>query len=671
MIVVPLDLTSITALIDFADPRAAHGGDAAASAAHAAPASFPRMRYAFENAHAHIVAHSPQEVAPALDAVQAAALDGRWCVGYVRYEAASALDAALTTHAATGPLVWFAVYDYALPWPHEEPSTSEAPTDSAAHAAGDGAWVWRSALDRDTFNQALERIHAGITDGVFYQVNYTASLAGQWVPSPRSASSAPHSQPTPTHPAQSQALFAALQRAQPGGYAAWLQAGQESILSVSPELFFEWQTGRRSVADGALLARPMKGTAARGITPQADAQAAQALQQSPKERAENVMIVDLLRNDMSRIAQPHTVQVSHLLATQALPAVWQMTSDVHARTRANTTLAQVFGALFPCGSVTGAPKVQAMRAIADLEPQPRGVYCGALGVVHPTPQGVRAIFNVPIRTVVLTEPGASADAAAATDWVAHCGIGSGITSDAQPDAEWAEWAHKRAFLERASEPFDLLETLALEQGQYRHAALHLARMAQAAQHFGVPWRPEAVHACLHTLAQQHLQGLWRVRLVVSPHGVPQAQAWALQATPAPVRLQLAPQAMAQAHSEFTRFKTSRRAHYDALAPTDPGIFDTVLFNPQGEITECTRGNIAMQIGGQWVTPPLACGLLPGIGRSVALQEGRLSEAVVRVSDVPKVQAWAFINSLRGWLPASLWLLPRRANQLAVVHRRSP
>lgn len=581
-----------TARIDFAQPL-----DAAA----------PRLRCAFGAPRQVLVAQQVDAVRAVLDAVHAAAQRGHWCVGYVRYEAAPAFDAALQTHAADGPLAWFAVHDAPQPWP--------------AEAAQEAARVeWHSGLERGTFDAALGRIQQAIGAGELYQVNYTAPLTG-------------------TLQGSAAALFVALQRAQPGGYAAHIDVGDEQVLSVSPELFFDWQD---APGGGDILARPMKGTAARGATPEEDAAQAAHLRTAPKERAENVMIVDLLRNDLSRIALPHSVQVPALFATQALPTVWQMTSDVRARTRPGTTLTDVFAALFPCGSVTGAPKVRAMQMIHALEPAPRGVYCGAVGVVRPGEQGgIRATFNVPIRTVVLQGD------------LARCGIGSGITADAVADAEWNEWRHKRAFVERASMPFDLLETLALEEGRLRHVADHLARLQQAAAHFSIPWNAGAVHQCLQALADGHPQGLWRVRLLLGAAGQPRAEAFALQPTPQPVRLQLAGGPLMEAHSEFVRFKTTRRAHYAAFAPTETGVFDTVLWNAAGEITESTFGNIAMLLDGRWVTPPLSCGLLPGVGRAVALRDGRVCEAVVRLQDLPRVQGWAFINSLRGWLQARL------------------
>ncbi|WP_042425970.1 chorismate-binding protein [Comamonas granuli] len=581
--------------IDFADPHDPAG---------------ERLRWAFGPPQAVLAAHTLDEVRPVLDAAEAAARAGAWVLGWLGYEAAPAFDAAFAVHASAPgqPLAWFGVHAAPQPWP-------------AAAEPGSAQVHWQGGHDRAAFDAALARIQQAIGAGELYQVNYTAPLRGELQGS-------------------AGALFAALQRAQPGGYAAHIAAGAIQVLSVSPELFFDWQAG--ADGRGPILTRPMKGTAARGATPADDAQQAARLRASPKERAENVMIVDLLRNDLSRIAEPHSVRVPALCQTAPLPTVWQMTSDVAATTRAGTRLQDVFAALFPCGSVTGAPKVQAMRAIAALEGGPRGVYCGALGLLRPQAGGgLRATFNVPIRTVELQGS------------AVRCGIGSGIVWGAEPDAEWREWAAKRAFVERASEPFDLLETLRLQDGQWRHLPEHLERMRQAAAHFGYPWEDAALHQCLQALAARHAHGAWRVRLRLDARGTPHAEAFALAPTPEPVLLRLAERPLAQAHGEFVRHKTTRRAHYAAFAPQEPGVFDTVLWNEEGELTEGTFGNIALLLDGRWVTPALACGLLPGVGRAVALREGRVQEAVVRLDDLPRVQGWAFINSLRGWLAARL------------------
>jgi para-aminobenzoate synthetase/4-amino-4-deoxychorismate lyase len=629
-------------------------------------ADAPRLRHRFGAPRKVLVAHALNEVREVLDAVHNAAQHGRWCVGYVRYEAAAAFDEAFVTHAVDGPLAWFAVYDAPL----VERGAAKAASDGGVRADGGANSLGRTtiagrstvddsdgpggldggaqllwdddSLNRADFDDAIHAIHGAIEAGELYQVNHTAQLQGRLSGQPS-------------------ALFTQLQRAQPGGYAAHIDTGDEQVLSVSPELFFDWQDG----ADGGhILARPMKGTAPRGATPEEDAAHAEHLRTAPKERAENVMIVDLLRNDLSRIAKPHSVQVPVMFATQALPTVWQMTSDVQARTRAGTTLTDIFAALFPCGSITGAPKVRAMQMIARLEPGPRGVYCGAVGVVRPVAGSadkgqvqaggvgnglhrVAATFNVPIRTVVLRP------LTAERGYSASCGIGSGITSGAQADAEWAEWHHKRAFVKRASMSFDILETMALQDGKFQNSDLHVKRMSDAAAHFGFPCNEHAVRQELQIVALRHLNGGWRVRVLLAADGHARTEAVQLMSTGEPVRLQLAQRAFAAAHSEFVRYKTTQRTHYAAFAPTDKSVFDTVLWNEDGEITESTFGNIAALIDGRWVTPALSCGLLPGIGRAVALRDGHLVEGIVQVSDVPRVQAWAFINSLRGWLAAEL------------------
>jgi para-aminobenzoate synthetase/4-amino-4-deoxychorismate lyase len=335
------------------------------------------------------------------------------------------------------------------------------------------------------------------------------------------------------------------------------------------------------------------------------------------------------------------VRVPRLFHTEAWPTVWQMSSDVVATPRAGTALADVFGALFPCGSITGAPKVQAMRLIRRLEPEPRGIYCGAIGVLQP---GGAATFNVPIRTLALRTDGATTHV--------RCGIGSGITADATAAGEWAEWRHKRAFVDRASQAFELLETLRLEEGVFVDREAHLARLAEAARHFA--FAPPLASACaaLDDLCAAHASGRWRVRLLASRAGDTRAQAYPLAPTQAPVRVRLAERPLIGSDGEFVRFKTTHRAHYDAFAPTDDAVFDTLLWNERAELTEFTRGNLALKIDGRWLTPALECGLLPGVARARLLREGVIEEAILTRGDLARAEELAFFNSLRGWLVAT-------------------
>ncbi|MDO8932890.1 MAG: chorismate-binding protein, partial [Rhodocyclaceae bacterium] len=529
------------------------------------------------------------------------ALAGRWVVGCVAYEAAPAFDAAFEVLPPQDflPLAACAVY--------------AAPDGDEATGNEFSCGPWRMATPRPRIDASLAAIHRGIADGDYYQVNLTTRLRADFAGDGR-------------------ALFAALRAAQPGGYCAHMDAGAWQLLSVSPELFFDW---RRDGTLGTLTTRPMKGTAPRHADAAADAEAAQALRASAKEQAENLMIVDLLRNDLARVAATGTVRVPRLFDIEALPSAWQMTSTVQATTRPDVKLADVFGALFPCGSVTGAPKVAAMAAIAALEDAPRGAYCGAIGLIRP---GGHATFNVGIRTVAI-------DGARGR---AECGIGSGIVFDSADADEYAEWLIKRRFLLRATAAFELIETLRLEHGRYWLLERHLDRLQTSAGHFGFACDPMRVHAALDVLAAQRLQGNWRVRLLLSRHGAVRTEAFALEPPPRLPRFVMAATPV-NSGDEFLAHKTTARAVYERHAPP-PGAFDTLLWNERGEITEFTRGNVVLELAGRRVTPPLACGLLAGAMRAELLARGKINEQVVTLADLQQATGIWFINSVRGALP---------------------
>ena len=533
-----------------------------------------------------------------IDAAHAAALDGHWVVGFVSYEAASAFDAAAQVHPPLPgwPLVWFAVMD--------EEMTQEP--EQAAFRVG----VWQDRTPGSQFHQHFGQIKQAIAAGDTYQINYTTRLQAPFEGS-------------------AYAFFRALQRGQSQGYSLYSDLGQRQVCSVSPELFFHWQ-------DGQLMTQPMKGTAARAADPELDRALAQALCASSKEQAENLMIVDLLRNDMARLSLPGSVTVPHLFELQALPTVWQMTSTIESRTRSGTRLSDIFQALFPCGSVTGAPKLKSMQIIHSLEPWPRGIYCGALGVLQP---GGAATFNVAIRTVSIQEQ------------VALCGIGSGITWDAQEAQEQAEFQVKRRFLERAREPFQLLETLKLSDGQYWLAALHLQRLQYSAAHFNFCYSEQQVERALQQVAQHYGQGDWRVRLLLDAQGQIQTQVETLLSVTEPVTIELAQRPVDSA-DEFLRHKTTWRAVYAPFAPQTPQVFDTLMWNERQELTEFTRGNVVLTLNGQDYTPPASSGLLPGCLRQHLLQLGSLRERILTLQDLDRAERIMFINSVRGCLLTS-------------------
>jgi len=577
-----------------------------------------RVRGAFYEPPARwLRAHAADEVAAVLDAAHAASRAGAWVLGGLRYEAAAALDPALRTQAAgSAPLAEFAVYEQApQPWPDAAAASSDLLTES-----------WVDAQDEVAESAQIERIREWIRSGDCYQVNLTTRLQSRLSPGVDLAT-----------------FFLALHRSQPGGFSLFLR--EAGVASVSPELFFDWRPVPDAQHSWLLAAQPMKGTAARGRDVVEDEAAQAHLRTSEKERAENLMIVDLLRNDIGRVAQLGSVRVPRLFELHALPTVWQMTSTISAVSRPRLRLSELFAALFPCGSVTGAPKVRAMQIIAELEPQPRGWYCGALGLLQP---GGVATFNVPIRTV---EQGVGADAA-----LLSAGVGSAITLDSEAAAEVAEWRAKARFLLRAQAPVAALETLRLSGGKWVRLSGHLARLQRTCQHFGLKPKLPDVRAALADLAAAHAQGEWRVRLTFCAHAGLQMRATPLEPTPNCVILALAAHAIASqgATAEFIQHKTTRREVYEAFAATKPaGAFDVLLWNEAGELTECSFGNIAVQIEGQWLTPRLQAGLLPGVYREELLQEGRLREAQLMKSDLKRAQALAFFNSLRGWCPASL------------------
>ena len=566
-----------------------------------------------------LVAHDPAQVPGLLDAAHEMSKQGSWVVGWVAYEAAPGLDPCLPVKALPPgrPFAVWAVFDHAEPWQDTpgDPSTDRLIDPAAPWSAG----PWTPALSEPEVSRRIEQVRELIQAGEVYQVNLTDTLSAPFQGGPQAIGP----------------FFEALRRSQPAGYSLMLDARAACrspgvLLSVSPELFFDW--------DGeALVTRPMKGTAARGPDALSDQAAAEHLRTSPKERAENLMIVDLLRNDLSRVAEVGSVRVPSLFDLHALPTVWQMTSTITARSRPGLRLSEAFAALFPCGSVTGAPKRQAMHHIASLEAGPRGVYCGAVGLMAP---GGRVTFNVPIRTVVLDTPPPEAP------WTARCGIGSGITLDARPESEWQEWQAKQAFLRRASQPFSVLESLRLESGQLHRLERHLARAAASAEHFGFKWDEQRVRAALQSACLAHPSGVFKLRLLSDARGQAQVEVAALPAPPAQApRVALAERPMPTA-DDFIRHKTTQRGAYAAF-PAPNGCLDTLLINEAGELTEFTIGNLALRLDGRWCTPPVTAGLLPGVMRAHLLESGELVERPLTPADLARADAIELINSVRG------------------------
>jgi para-aminobenzoate synthetase/4-amino-4-deoxychorismate lyase len=557
------------------------------------------------------------EVVAVLDAAEAAAGRGLWVAGFVGYEAALGLDPALVVRPrdhgdafAALPLAWFALFERA------EETTLPLPRDEGIPAAPEGTWA--PTTTRSRYESAVDRIHELIAAGETYQVNHTMRLRSRVEGDARG-------------------LYRDLCYAQRGAFSAYLDLGRYRVVSASPELFFE----RRG---GAIVTRPMKGTAPRGRWPEEDRAAADQLLASAKDRAENAMIVDLLRNDLGRISRPGSVTWADVFQVERYETVWQLTTTVSAELDPAVGLADIFRGLFPSGSVTGAPKVRTMEIIRDLEESPRGIYCGAVGYLAPAGSGrPDARFNVAIRTVTV-------DTATTT---AEYGVGGGITWDSDASAEFEETVAKSRVLTARRPDFELLETMRFDPTEgVRHLDRHLGRLAASAEFFGFRVDETDVREAVEKTAASAPASEMRVRLSLRKDGTVRVAATPFASDPAPVRVAIdgVPQ---DPRDVFLFHKTSLRDRYEDARRRHPDVDDVLLVNDRGEVTESMIANVAARIDGTWVTPPLDAGLLPGIGRAIALEEGRLSEGVLTIEDVRTADEIALISDTRGWRRAVL------------------
>jgi para-aminobenzoate synthetase/4-amino-4-deoxychorismate lyase len=548
-----------------------------------------------------ISARSLDEVRPALAAVEAEAAAGRWAAGYLAYEAGPALAPGIYARPpGPGPLAWFGIYDRpqrGRPAPRGEACLGPLGPDE----------------DPVEYATAVARIREAIASGEVYQVNHTFRLRGPFSGDPL-------------------ALHERLRAAQGGGLGAVVHLGDRAVVSASPELFLE----RRG---DLVRSRPMKGTARRGRFAEEDDAAARALAASEKDRAENVMIVDLVRNDLGRVARTGAVRVAALLEVERYRTVLQLTSTVEARLQPGTGLARLLAAAFPCGSVTGAPKSTATRLIARLERSPRGVYCGAIGYVAP---GGDCLFNVAIRTVELDLARGEAVA----------GVGGGVTWASSAEGERDEALAKAAFLEERTEPFELVETLRLEGGRYPLLARHLARLAASARHFGFALDLDAAQAALARERDSRPGESLRVRLCVAADGSASVRSGPLPAAAAEP-LPVACCGRVSRSDPFLFHKTTRREVYDRARRGRPDVFDVLLSNEDGEATEFTIGNLVLELDGDLLTPARGCGLLAGVFREELLARGEVRERVVGPAEVARARRLWLVNAVRGWVPVRL------------------
>jgi para-aminobenzoate synthetase / 4-amino-4-deoxychorismate lyase len=550
----------------------------------------------FANPQRVISVERVDDVRSALQEVERLVEQNNWhAAGFVSYEAAPAFDNALhVLSAGTFPLLWFGLY--------QEPKslqTSEVFKDLRGFRALD----WRPSIGRKSYNTAIEKVKEYIARGRTYQVNYTMRLnaefsGGEWE------------------------FFQQLAQSQ-NKYAAYIDTGRFVICSASPELFFKLSGDR-------IYSRPMKGTVKRGRTTLEDKEQAEWLKSSLKNRAENVMIVDMVRNDLGGIAKTGSVHVHDLFAIEKYPTLFQMTSTVQAKTDAS--MIDIFSALFPCASITGAPKVSTMNIIAELETMPRKLYTGSIGFISPNH---KAQFNVAIRTAVIDRKTQSAE----------YGVGGGIVWDSTSADEYSEVLLKSRVLTERPRPFELLETLLWtpDEGFFLREK-HLARMQDSADYFDFPFSSAEFENQLDGLARGFTSPQ-RVRVLLDKFGNFRTDARDFQTQEKVFKVRLADKPI-NSKDVFLFHKTTQREMYP---PIPAGYDDLLLWNENEELTEFTIGNLVVKIDGRLFTPPISCGLLAGTFRSHLLETGIVSERVIRKDEVGRCSKIFLVNSIRKWV----------------------
>ncbi len=570
-----------------------------------------------------IIALSGDEVPGALARLEECLRAGRFVAGYIAYEAGLSLDKPIRSrHAARSPVMWLGVYEDCMVLDADSVDLGKA---------GDAADIRniRYGVDEKEYVECVERSKEYISDGDVYQINYTCKLYFENLGSAR-------------------ALFACLRTAHPVPHSAFVNTGSEQIISLSPELFL-----RREGCD--VLTRPMKGTMKRGRWSDEDDAIASMLSTDEKNCAENVMIVDLMRNDLGRVCETGSVRVSRLFHVERYASLFQMTSDVVGRLGERVSMGDLLRATFPPGSVTGAPKIRTMEIIDELESEARGVYCGCVGLFRPDSG---CVLNVAIRTIV--QRGRECE----------MGIGSGIVADSDPREEWDETRLKGRFLTAAGPEFRLLETMLLRTGGgFVLLDEHLERMRRSAVYFGWDFPETEIRRALEKAAAD-AAGDTRVRLLLSEDGQFEIQRQDVGApAEGPVRVMLASRRTDPANV-FLYHKTTRREAYDAdwREAQAEGYFDLIYQNINGEITEGAVTNIIVEIDGRWFTPPLSAGLLPGTWRETELKKGEVQECVLRLEDLVVASRVVMGNSVRGGVEVEaiekagaggpLWLRPK-------------
>ena len=534
---------------------------------------------------------------------------GHWAVGFVCYEAAAAFDGSLITLQPENnklPLVWFAIYC-------DCQELDELPKPPLQDCAFDTSiFKWQPDTPKQQYNSSISKIKSHIRKGDTYQVNYTMRLKSRF-------------------DRDSYGFFAHIAAGSDAAYCCYIETVDFAVCSFSPELFF-------STEDNTITTRPVKGTIARSPIYRDDLITAEKLKNSTKDMAENVMIVDMLRNDLGKIATPGTVKVQSLFDIEKYPTLYQLSSTITAET--DCTSVDVFKHLFPCASITGAPKCRTMKIISELENSPRGLYTGSIGYF--APKAYTASFNVAIRTVVVDK----------AEKTAVYGVGGGIVWDSAAKSEYAECLTKAAVL-NSNGAFELIESILWnKEDGFGLLDLHLDRLKESSDFFGFVFSEKAISASLNEAVKDCTGGDFKVRLLVDKQANIQTQAQPIQPLNKILKIRLATKPVSR-KDIFLYHKTTRRKVYEDAFAERGDCDEVLLFNTDNEITECTYNNIILEKDGRLFTPPINCGLLGGVYRRYLLDKGLLSERIIKLESLASYDKIYLVNSVRGISPAEL------------------
>ncbi len=536
----------------------------------------------FTASTAEITAKHIEEVLPVLEFAERESLAGSYVAVMLSYEAAPAFDSVFAVHELSDfPLAWAAAFS----------GPAEAKDLDIGTIASNS---WAPRVERVEYDNAVTRIRDLIAAGDTYQVNYSFPVTSNF--------NGDHF-----------AWYRSLCLAQGAEYSAYIDLGRYKVLCLSPELFFKREGNH-------VVTKPMKGTVRRGRWTKEDRELSHWLKHSAKDRAENVMIVDLLRNDLGKVSVLGSVHVSSLFDVERFETVWQMTSTVESTLIDGTTLPELMQALFPCGSITGAPKIRTMEIIRELERFPRGVYTGAIGLLQP---GGDCVFNVAIRTVVIDTESNQAT----------FGVGGGIVIDSTAEREYEECLVKSRFLHSTAVEFQLFESILLEDGDYFLLAEHLERLKDSAEYFGFNYPIREINEALG-----NKDGSFKVRLTLWKEGRIETQMTPIRLLDEVKSVTLATEPV-DSSDRFLFHKTTHRRGGD----------NVIFWNERGEVTESSIANLVVPIDGELFTPPIECGLLPGVFRNHLLAEGKIKERVITIEEFQNANEFFLINSIRKWI----------------------